>query len=179
MAVLIYNPASMRLQPSVLILACVGLTAAAACGPQPDLRTLKLVPTMSGYYDDGVQPDGQNRLLPSMTFQLKNEGTLPITYVDLVIAYWPKGADGEKDSKQIHGITGTPLEPGAASEPITVRSGIGFTSLYPRAEFFSRPEFVDFIIKAFAKHRGRTVSLGEHLVERRLLPAARKDGTRP
>jgi hypothetical protein len=174
----------MRWRSPALTLACLGLAAAWGCGPQPDLKTLKLVPGISGYYDDGVVqsgPDkGQNRLLPSVTFQLKNEGDQPFTYVDLITAYWRVAVDdGEKDSKVIQGIGGTPLEPGATSPSITVRSSVGYTSAHARAEFFFHSQFIDFKVRVFAKQSGRTVSLGELAVERRLLPAVPKDGSRP
>ena len=170
----------MRRRLLSLPLVAFGLVITWACGPTPDLTTIKLVPTMTGYYDNGPMPStGENHLLPSVTFQLKNEGTLPLTNVDLVLAFWPNGADGEKDSKQIRAIKDQPLEPGATGEPITVRSDVGFRSLYPRAEFFGRPEFVDFTIRVFAQRNGRTVKLGEVPVERRLIPAARRDGSRP
>jgi hypothetical protein len=169
----------MHRRSPVLVLACALWIAAAACGPQPDLRTLKLLPTMSGYYDDGVQPDGQNRLLPSLTFQVKNEGNLPVANVDLVLAFWEVGADGENDSKQIRGIGNTALEPGQTSEALTVRASIGYRSPAPRAEFFSNSFFKGFTVKVFAKLRGRTTPIGEFPVEPRLLPAAGKDGSRP
>ena len=163
-----------------LVALCLLLAVASACGPEPDVRnSLKLIPTISGYYDDGVQPNGDNRLLPSMTFQLKNEGDLPIDYVDLVVAYWQVGDDGEKDSSFIKGIGGTALEPGQTSDPITVRSSVGYTGLMPRAEFFTNVSYKGFIIKVFAKRRGKTTPLGEFPVEQRVLPSARKDGARP
>jgi hypothetical protein len=169
----------MSRRPLVLLLACCWLVAASACGPQPDLETLKLVPALSGYYDDGQTADGQNRLLPSVTFHLKNDGDVPFTNVDLTLAFWRLGDNTNLDSKQIRGIMGTPLEPGATSESITVRSGLGYTSLETPIDFFTNAEFVDFTVKVFAKRAGRTVSLGELPVERRLLPAARRDGNRP
>lgn len=167
----------MRWRLPSLVLVLLALTSAWACGPAPDLRTITLVPTITGYYDDGPK-DGKNHLVPSITFQLKNDGTVPLTNVDLVFAFWPVGADGEKDSKQIRGIANTALEPGATSESITVRSDVGFGSQYPRAEFFGRPEFVDFTIRVFAQRNGRTVKLGEVPVDRRLIPAGRS-GTHP
>lgn len=170
----------MRRRLPGLALVVVGLMITWACGPAPDLNTIKLVPTMTGYYDNGPKPTtGENQLVPSVTFQLKNDGTVPLTNVDLVLAFWPVGADGEKDSKQIRAIKGQALEPGATGEPITVRSDVGFASHYPRAEFFGRPEFLDFTIRVFAQRNGRTVKLGEVPVERRLIPAARRDGARP
>ena len=159
------------------LLALLWLVSSWGCGPQPNLATdLKLVPTVSGYYDDGVQPDKQNRLLPSLTFELRNVGTLPINNVDLVVAFWEVGADGENDSKQIRGLSGTALEPGKASEPITVRASVGYKYPGPRAEFFVNARWKGFIVKVFAKRGGKTAKLGEFPVDARLLPAARTGG---
>ena len=163
----------------VLLLACLWLLAG-ACGPQPDLKAhLKIEPVLTGYYDDGVIANGENRLLPSMTFRFRNDGEIPISNVSLIVSFWLVGADGEKESKQIRGIGSEPLAPGATSEPITVRSSFGYTSPYPRAEFFTHSRFVDFYLKAFAKRRGTSIPIGEFPIDRRLLPAARRDGSRP
>jgi hypothetical protein len=163
------------------VLLLVGLwPLAGACGPQPDIRAhLKIEPLISGYYDDGVTPAGENRMLPSLTFQFKNEGDVPIASVPLVVAFWRVGDPGEQESKQIPGIGREPLAPGATSEPITVRSGIGYTSPYPRVEFFTHSQFVDFYVRAFAKQRGTSIPVGEFSIERRVLPSARQDGGRP
>jgi hypothetical protein len=167
----------------VILLVCLWLIAGSACGPQPDLKTVKLIPGISGYYDDGVVRDGrdkgQNRLLPTVTFQLKNEGNLPVDYVDLTVAFWRLHDDGELDSKLIQAIDRAPLAPGATSDSITVRSDVGYTSPAARAEFFLLSTFVDFKVKVFARRAGTNVTLGELPVERRLLPAARKDGLHP
>ena len=110
---------------------------------------------------------------------MKNEGNLPVDYVDLAVAFWRTTDDGEKDSKLIQGVGRTALEPGATTDTITVRSDVGYTSPAARAEFFQNPSFIDFKVKVFARRSGRNASLGELPVERRLLPAARKDGPRP
>ena len=128
----------MRRRPPVLLFGSLWLIATAACGPQPDLATdLKFAPTISGYYDDGITPAKMNRILPSITFQLKNEGKLPITNVDLGVAFWQTGADGEARPKQIRGIGSAALEPGATSETMTVRSTVGYTHEGPRADMFT------------------------------------------
>ena len=178
---MIYNAAIMRWRPPAFALLCgLWLIAAAACGPEPDLKaSLRVVPELSGYYDPGVQPDGENRLLPSLTFRLKNEGPLPINHVDLVIAYWEFGADGEKDSLQIKGIGSAALDPGQTSEPMTVRSTIGYKGPVPRVEFFTNSIFKGFTVKVFAKRKGKTTPLGEFPVDERILPTISKDGAHP
>ena len=170
----------MRRRSPVLAFASLWLIASAACGPQPNLATdLKLVPTISGYYDDGITAARLNRILPSITFQLRNEGTLPITNVDLVGAFWQVGDDGELDSKQIRGIGSTPLEPGATSQTLTIRSSVGYTHEGPRADMFTNSQFKGFTVKFFAKRAGKTTKLGEFPIEARLLPAVSKDGSHP
>ncbi len=169
----------MRWPPLVLAVFGFCLVAASGCGKTPDLRALKLVPAISGYYDDGPTATGENRLLPSATFQLKNESDLPMTYVDLLVAYWEVGADGPKEDQTISGIGKTALEPGQTSDSITVRSGIGYTSFAARADFFTNPLFKGFIIKIIARRSGGFVPIGQLPVEPRLLPAVGRDGPRP
>jgi hypothetical protein len=164
---------------SALVVVGLGI-AAAACSSGPDLKTaLKLVPGLTGYYDDGPMADGQNRLVPSITFQLQNTSDQPITHVDLAIAFWRVNEDFEQDSKEIRALGGTALEPGATGEAFTVRSSVGYYSVQARAEFFTNSHFVDFKVRFFAKKRGRTFPLGEVMVERRLIPNAGKAGSRP
>ena len=155
------------------------LIATGACSAQPDLaKDLKVVPGITGYADGGIQ-GGLNRILPSITFSLRNEGQLPITNVDLVAAFWQVGDDGEKDSMQVRGISGSALEPGATSETLTVRSTVGYSHEGPRADMFKNSLYKGFIVKLFAKRSGKTVRLGEFPIEARLLPAVQKDGSRP
>jgi hypothetical protein len=164
----------------VVLLASLWLIASAGCGPEPNLAAdLKFVPTISGYYDDGLTEARLNRILPSITFQLKNEGKLPITNVDLVFAFWEMGADGEADSKQIRGIESTALEPGATGDTLTVRASVGYTHEGPRADMFTNSRYIGFIVKVFARRSGKTTKLGEFPIEARLLPAVSKDGSHP
>jgi hypothetical protein len=165
---------------AVLALASVWLVAAAACGTYPDLKNhLQLVNVITGYFDDGPTPDHLNRLLPSITFQLKNDTDEPLSYIDLAVDYWENGADGPLDSRIVSGIAGKALEPGQTSDSITIRAGNGYTHAGPRPDFFTSSFFKGFTAKIFAKFRGRTSPLGELKVEPRLLPPAGRDGNRP
>ena|SRR5580765_1856636 len=165
---------------AVIALASVWLVAAAACGKYPDLKNqLKVVNLISGYFDDGPTPDHQNRLLPSLTFQLKNETDEPLSYIDLAVDFWQIGDDGPLDSPIVAGIAGKALEPGQTSDSITVRASTGYKSPAARADFFTNPLFKGFTAKVYAKFHGRTSPLGELKVEPRLLPPAGRDGNRP
>ena len=168
----------------VFVLASLWLIANWGCGPEPDLSALKLVPQISGYYDDGIVQEGeyigQNRILPAVTFQIKNDGKLPVEYVDITVAFWLVTNDKEYDSKLIRPIGRPGLAAGASTDSLTVRSTVGYTSpLTQPADFLAQPRFVDFKVKVFARRAGINASLGEIIVERRVLPAARKDGFHP
>ena len=155
----------------VLVAVCFWLIASAACEPSIDLsKSLKLITSLTGYYDNGKNPAGENHFLPSITFQLKNEGDQPLTYVDMTIAFWQADA-GELDSKYIKGISGDALTPGATTEAITVRSSLGYTSPAVGAQIFTLSTFKDMVVKVFAKRRGKTTKLGEITVEHRVLPS--------
>jgi hypothetical protein len=163
---------------AVLVLAGAAFAASAACGPEPDLATaLKAVPGITGYRHGGVDSMGQHRLLPSITFQLKNDGDVPMTYVDINVSFWREGDATEQDSKLIKGITSTPLAPGTTGDSITVDASIGYTSPVSTEQAFTSVEYKPFIVKLFAKRRGRTTLLGEYPVDQRVLPAAQPSGS--
>ena len=150
---------------------CFWLAASSACERAPDLSTtLELVPGITGYRLAGLSPDKQNRLVPSITFQLKNIGDVDLSYIDLSVAFWQASADGETDSKQIKGIGGTPLKPGALTDSVTVDSSVAYVSPVTTGEAFTSSLYKDFVVKVFAKRHGKTTKLGEYKVEPRVLP---------
>jgi hypothetical protein len=163
---------------AVVGVAALTLITAAACG-SPDLKALTIVNVISGYHDAGITPDHQNKLVPAVTFQLKNGGTQSYSYVDLALDFWEIGADGPNDSVVVQGIAGKALEPGQTSDSITVHSNVGYRSPAARLDFFSLSTFKGFTVKVFGKFHGRTTPLGELKVEPRLLPSGGPNGDRP
>jgi len=161
----------MTRRPLVLLVASLLLAAAAACESNVNLsEALDVTGVLSGYYDNGVNPAGENHLLPSITFSLKNKSAQPVANVDLDAAFWQEGADGENDSVFVRGIGSTPVQPGAVSEPLTVRAPHGYTLAQPRAELFSHSMFKDFVVKIFAKRGGRIFPLGQFKLDRQIIP---------
>jgi len=170
----------MRARPLVLAAALLSMVAGgAACSSGPDLKeALEVTDILSGYYDDGVTASGENRLLPSITFRLKNVAQEPVSHVDVTVAFWQEGKDGPLDDKQIRAITDA-VAPGAATEALTVRSGFGYTLAQPRAELFTHTMFTDFTAKLFARRGGRIYPMGEFKLDRRILPQVQRTSGRP
>jgi hypothetical protein len=123
----------------------------------------------SGWYDYGVV-NGLNKLVPSISFRLKNTGEHPVNRVQLTVSFWQNGADGEIDAREVTGIDAEEVPSGGVSNPILVRSEVGYTIEQPRAELFTHSQFVDFTAKVFAKRDGAIVPIGEFVLERRIIP---------
>ena len=59
-----------------LVLAALTLPG---CGANIDLKqSAHLVDVTTGWFDAGVQADGKNKLVPSITFRIKNDGAASI-----------------------------------------------------------------------------------------------------
>ncbi|MEO7191236.1 MAG: hypothetical protein ABI051_09285 [Vicinamibacterales bacterium] len=149
-----------------LALSFVGL---AGCGPGADITKLAVTDVFSGFYDFGVV-EGANKLVPSLSFRLKNTGPAPINEVQLTVSFWMAEADGESDSKEVRGIGSGDLGPGAASDPILVRADWGYTIQQPRAELFTHHLFKDVTAKIFAKRGGKIVPIGEFKLDHTIIP---------
>jgi hypothetical protein len=152
---------------SALVLPALG--GLSACRSVDLSQALDVTDVLGGYYDDGVKA-GNSHIVPSITFRLHNKATESISGVQLTVAFWPEGADGELDSRQVRGIGSEALAPGASTEAITVRSDVGFSVEGPRAEMFGHHLFKDFTAKIFAKRAGAIIKIGEFKLDRRLFP---------
>ena len=142
-----------------------------------DLKTIKVVDVISGYYDDGVIKEGAHagwsHILPSITFKLQNAGTEPVSGVHLMVSFWAAGKDGELDSMEVSGIGNESVPPNGTTGSLTIRSTVGFQLEAARTELFNQGLFVDWSAKIFAKRGGRIVPIGEFKIDRRLLPHER------
>ena len=59
----------------------------AACGQPVDLKTsLQVTDLATGWYDAGIV-DGKNKLVPSITFRLKNTSTNELPYVSMNVVF--------------------------------------------------------------------------------------------
>jgi hypothetical protein len=150
------------LMPAVIV--------AAGCSQPVDLKAgLHVVDVSTGWFDQGIV-DGKNKLVPSITFSLKNDAGVPISSVQLNAVFRRVGEGEEWDTVFLRGIDSNGLPPDAQTQPITVRSKQGYTSEEPRAEMLQHRLFVDARVQIFAKHgSAQWVELGHFPVERRLL----------
>jgi hypothetical protein len=159
----------MRALACIAILAAV---AAASCGPTVDLtQTLQVQNVSSGWFDDGIK-DGKNKLVPSVTFTLKNNSAQNLVVLQINAVFHrindPK-AEWGTGFINVAGSEG--LAAGASSAPITIKSPLGYTgSDQTRDEMLHNSQFVDAKVDLLAKYAStQWAKVGEFPIERKLI----------
>jgi hypothetical protein len=144
--------------------------ATASCGPKVDLaKGLQVVDVSTGWWDAGVV-NGQNKLVPSVTFKFKNvsEQTLPVLQANVVFRRVTEDKEWGSSFVKITGTEG--LAPGATSESQTVKSQLGYTGSESRQQMLDNAQFVDAKIELFAKYGNiQWQKVGEYPVPRTLI----------
>jgi hypothetical protein len=146
--------------------------ATASCGPKVDLtKGLQVVDVSTGWWDAGVV-DGQNKLVPSVTFKFKNvsDQTLDILQANVVFRRVTEDKEWGSSFERITGSEG--LAPGATSASHTVKSSLGYTASPPqsRQDMFANSQFVDAKVQLFAKYSNtQWQKVGEYAVPRTLI----------
>ena len=144
--------------------------ATASCGPKVDLtKGLQVVDVSTGWWDAGVV-NGQNKLVPSVTFKFKNVSDQTLDVLQANVVFRRVTEDKEWGSSFVK-ITGTEgLPPGATSESQTVKSQLGYTGSESRQQMLDNGQFVDAKIELFAKYGNiQWQKVGEYTVPRTLI----------
>ena len=151
----------------VLLVAAVATTS---CAPKVDLaKGLQVVDVSTGWWDAGVV-DGQNKLVPSVTFKLKNVSDQSLDILQANVVFRRVTEDKEWGSSFVK-ITGTEgLAPGATTPSQTVKSQLGYTGTESRQQMLANSQFVDAKIQLFAKYSNtQWQKVGEYPVPRTII----------
>jgi hypothetical protein len=142
-----------------------------ACTRYADLKqAARIADITTGWYDDGVTADGKNKLVPSITFRVRNEGNQKLGSVQLNLLFKRGKETEEWTTSFVRGIGPDGLAPGASTNPIVVRAQQGYTSTEPRLSMLQNSQFVDFRVEVFGKQGASTwVKLGESPIQRQLI----------
>lgn len=151
----------------VLIPFALGTTS---CASSADVGTaLQVVDVTTGWFDAGIVRGGKNKLVPSVSFRLTNISGDALAGVQLN-AVFRRVNEGEEWGSAFVRAFKEPLASKQTSEPIVLRSSLGYTGTQPRAEMLQNKEFVDATVQIFGKHgSAQWVKIGEYRVRRQLL----------
>jgi hypothetical protein len=156
--------------------ACAGLLAVsilmlAGCGKPIDLTTgLRVQNVSTGWFDAGIV-NGQNKLVPSISFTLKNLSDQKLIALQ-VNALFRRVTEKDEWGSGFLTVTGSQgLAPDATTAPLVIRSQLGYTgSDQSREDMLGNSHFVDAEVELFAKYgSAQWKRIGEYPVTRRLI----------
>jgi hypothetical protein len=159
------------MRASAWLLVLLALTTSVACGPTVDLtKGLQVTIANSGWYDLGIV-NGQNKLVPTVTFTLHNTSDQKLVTLQINALFRRVTENTEWGSGFLTVVGSQGLAPGATTDPITIKSQLGYTgSDQSRQEMLQNTHFVDAKVELFGKY-GSTqwVLLGTYPITRQLL----------
>jgi hypothetical protein len=126
---------------------CCAVLLLAGCSEPVDLKqALEVVDVSSGWFDAGVV-NGQNKIVPSVTFRVKKKADVELTSVSLNLLFKRDGEDAAYDEIFLQRVSAD------GADPITVRAETGYTADPPqsRADMLKNSSFRDVTVQIFAK----------------------------
>ena len=160
-----------RMSASARLLLFLALVSSVACGPTVDLtKGLTVAITNSGWYDLGIV-NGQNKLVPTVTFTLRNTSDQKLVTLQINALFRRVSENTEWGSGFMTVVGSQGLAPGATTDRITIKSQLGYTgSDQSRLEMLQNTLFVDAKVELFGKYAStQWVLLGSYPITRQLL----------
>jgi hypothetical protein len=151
--------------PILIAFVCAG------CGPTVDLtKGLEVEVVSTGWFDAGIV-NGQNKLVPTASFKLKNVSDQKLVTLQINALFRRAGENDEWGSAFLTAVGSEGLAPGATTAVLTAKSQLGYTgSDQTRAEMLQNTHFVDAKVDLFAKYAAtQWVKVGEYPIVRELL----------
>ncbi len=142
----------------------------AGCTPTVEIeKTLTFADVRTGWYDAGIV-NGQNKLVPSLSFRLKNNAPDTVAGVQLNAIFHRIGETDGWGEHYVSAVGRDGLKGGATSGQIVLRSGLGYTGSQPRLEIMQNRAFVDAHVEIFGRQGRRNwVKLADFNIDRQLL----------
>ena len=163
---------STRLRVAALSSIALAAVLSTHCGASVDaVAALEPVDVVTGWYDDGIIEGGKNKLVPSVSMKLRNKSDKVLNSIQINAIFRRVGEQemwgeyfGWAVTRQV------PLAPGAQTEPLVMRSTLGYTGEQPRMQMLQNKEFVDAKVEIYLKQGSKVLAkLAEYPIQRQLL----------
>jgi hypothetical protein len=135
-----------------------------------DLATSVRVEDVSGGWSVTTAADGRTRLLPTVSFHLRNVSTGPLASVQVNVIFRRVGDRDVWSDVVRHAITARALASGIATEPIVAQAPIGYTGDDGTSSLLKHAQFVDSAVSIYARHGAEQWTyLGEYPLPRQIV----------
>ena len=147
------------------------LVTFSGCGPTVDLATgLQVQDVSTGWFDAGIVK-GQNKLVPSISFAIKNTSNQKLVSLQINAIFRRMTEKDEWGTGFLTAAGSDGLAPGAVTPRLTIRSPLGYTgSGESREEMLRNSHFVDAVVELSAKYgSAQWKRIGEYPIARLLI----------
>jgi len=150
--------------------AAIVLAAASACGPPVDLsKALEVSNVVTGWVDAGIV-NGQNKLVPAISFTLKNNSNQKLVTLQVNAIFRRVNETEEWGSGFVTAAGPDGLAPGATTGRLILKSQQGYTGTEPRQQMLQNTHFVDAKVELSAKYANKQwTRIGDYPIERKLI----------
>lgn len=164
--------ASLLTRTPGLVLVAVLALFSSNCGASVEaVAALEPIDVVTGWFDDGLVEGQKNKLVPSVTLKLRNKSGEPLKSIQINAIFRRVGEQemwGEYFGWAIPRNPG--LAAGAETQPMVMRSALGYTGTQPRMQMLQNKEFVDAKVEIFLKQGSKVwAKLAEYPIQRQLL----------
>ena len=154
----------------LLLLLLIAVPAAGCARTVNVEEVLEIAEVQTGWYDAGIQGDGKNKLVPSVSLKLRNISQQPVSGVQLNAIFRRVNEEEAWGEHFVRAIDREGLPPGATGRDIVLRSNLGYTGTQPRLQMLQNKEFIDAKVEIYGKQGSATwVKIGEYQIDRQLL----------
>lgn len=153
----------------MIALPVLAALVAGGCRAREVEKDLRLTDVETGWYDAGIV-DGQNKLVPSVTFRIQNVSQEAIDGVQ-INAIFRRVNEPEMWGEYFGwAVPREPLPAGATSNTLVMRSTLGYTGEQPRMQMLQNREFIDAKVEIYLKQGSKVwAKLAEYPIQRQLL----------
>ncbi len=135
-----------------------------------DLARSVRVEDLSGGWSVGTGVDGRARLLPTVSFQLRNVSTSPLASVQVNVIFHRVGERDVWSDVVRHAISSRAVASGIATGLIVAQAPIGYTGDEDTRSLLKHPQFVDSSVSIYARHGAEHwTHLGEYPLPREIV----------
>jgi len=164
--------ASLLTRTPGLVLVAVLALFSSNCGASVEaVAALEPIDVVTGWFDDGLVVGQKNKLVPSVTLKLRNKSGEPLKSIQINAIFRRVGEQemwGEYFGWAIPRNPG--LAAGAETQPMVMRSALGYTGTQTRMQMLQNKEFVDAKVEIFLKQGSKVwAKLAEYPIQRQLL----------
>jgi len=134
------------------------------------IAVLEAHDVVTGWYDAGIVEGQMNKLVPSISLKLRNKSAAPVRSIQVNAIFRRVGEAEMWGEHFTWAVQREELAPGASTDELVLRSGLGYTGEQPRLQMLQNREFVDAKVEIFLRQGSRVwAKLAEFPIERQLL----------